>query len=180
MMRKLATLMAAAVLVAAFGFIGTAHAGSGQKSAFALFDGSFDDGDLDNDNQTGALCGIKKGNRRGRGNGNGINLQTKKAFVYYVTVTANDSEDPDVDRVVRVVNLDGDSVLYKIPRNGSFAFTQVAGSGDADAAIRIVADENVSGSVSALGKSGVFCLSCSENGDGDAACDEIIDTDGLP
>ncbi len=95
-------------------------------------------------------------------------------------MTANDSEDPDVDRVVRVVNLDGDSVLYKIPRNGSFAFTQVAGSGDADAAIRIVADENVSGSVSALGKSGVFCLSCSENGDGDEACDEIIDTDGLP
>ena len=174
MMRKLATLTAAAALVAAFGFVGTAHAGSGQKSAFALFNGSSDDGDLDNDNQTGALCGIKKGK------GNSIKLQKKKAFVYYVTVTANDSEDPDVDRVVRVVNLDGDSVLYKIPRNGSFAFTQVAGSGDADAAIRIVADENVSGSVSALGKSGVFCLSCSENGDGDEVCDEIIDTDGLP
>jgi hypothetical protein len=177
-MRKLTTLTAAAALVAAFGFIGIANAGSGQKSAFALFDGSSDDGDLDNDNQTGALCGIKKGNRNG--NGNGINLQIKKAFVYYVTVTANDSEDPEVDRVVRVVNLDGDSVLYKIPRNGSFAFTQVAGSGDADAAIRIVADENVSGSVSALGKSGVFCLSCGENRDGDEACDEIIETDGLP
>lgn len=179
-MRKLTALTAAAALVAAFGFIGIANAGSGQKSAFALFDGS-DVNDLDVDLQTGALCGIKKGRRNGNGNGNGINLQIKKAFVYYVTVTANDSEDPpEVDRVVRVVNLDGDSVVYKIPRNGSFAFTQVAGSGDADAAIRIVADENVSGSVSALGKSGIFCLSCGENGDGDAACDEIIDTDGLP
>ncbi len=79
MMRKLATLMAAAVLVAAFGFIGIANAGSGQKSAFALFDGS-DESDLDADEQTGALCGIAKGKRKGNGNGNGngINLQTKR------------------------------------------------------------------------------------------------------
>lgn len=88
-------------------------------------------------------------------------------------MTADDSE---FDREVTVVNLDGVSVRYKIPLNGSFAFTQVGGAGESDAAIRIVVDKNVSGSVSALGKSGVFCLSCGENGDGDAACDEIIPT----
>ena len=48
MMRKLATLTAAAALVAAFGFVGIANAGSGQKSAFALFNGS-DESDLDAD-----------------------------------------------------------------------------------------------------------------------------------
>ena len=88
-------------------------------------------------------------------------------------MTADDSE---FDREVTVVYLDGVSVSYRIPLNGSFAFTHVGGAGESDAAIRIVVDKNVFGSVSALGKSGIFCLSCGENGDGDAACDAIIPT----
>ncbi len=161
-MRKLTTLTAAAALVAAFGFVGTAHAGNGEKSDFALFDGTNPD-NLDADEQTGALCGIARGNR----------LQLRKSFVYYVTVTA---DDPDVDREVRVVYLDGDFVRYKIPLDGSFAFAQAGGAGEFDAAVRIVVDKNVSGSVSARGKKEVFCLSCDELGDGDAACDAIIPT----
>lgn len=161
-MKKLTALTAAAALVAAIGFVGTAHAGNGEKSDFALFDGT-DVANLDADDQTGAVCGIAKGNK----------LQKKKSFVYYVTVTA---DDETVDREVRVVYLDGDFVRYKIPLNGSFAFAQAGGSGEFDAAIRIVADENVSGSVSARGKSGVFCISCDETGDGDAACDAIVPT----
>ena len=164
-MRKLTALTAAAALVAAFGFVGTAHAGSGEKSDFALFDGT-NPANLDASDETGALCGIGKG-------GNPNRLQNKKSFVYYVTVTA---DDPSVDREVRVVYTDGDFVRYKIPLDGSFAFAQAGGAGEFDAAVRIVADKNVSGSVSARGKKGVFCLSCDELGDGDAFCDSIIPT----
>ncbi len=163
-MRKLTTLTAVAALVAAFGFVGTAK--SGEKSDFALFDGT-NPANLDANDKTGALCGIAKG-----GNPN-KRLLRGKSFVYYVTVTA---DDPSVDREVRVVYTDGDFVRYKIPLDGSFAFAQAGGAGEFDAAIRIVVDKNVSGSVSARGNKGVFCLSCDELGDGDAFCDTIIPT----
>ena len=163
-MRKLTTLTAVAALVAAFGFVGTAK--SAEKSDFALFDGT-NPANLDANDKTGALCGIAK-----KGNPNKP-LQNRKSFVYYVTVTA---DDPSVDREVRVVYTDGDFVRYKIPLDGSFAFAQAGGAGEFDAAIRIVVDKNVSGSVSARGNKGVFCLSCDELGDGDAFCDTIIPT----
>ena len=125
--------------------------------------GWYNPANRDTADQTGALCGVAD---------DGV-LQLEKSFTFYVAVTA---DDPSVEREVRVVFTDGDFVRYKLPLDGSFSFSQAAGSNEFDVAVRLVADKNVSGWVSAQGKSGVFCLSCDELGDGDDFCDLIIET----
>ncbi len=79
---------------------------------------------------------------------------------------------------------DGDTISYPIPGNTSFAFTTAAGGGsigNADIALRLVADEGLRGSVSVRGPKKddkvVFCISCDDPAsgfDGDDACDSII------
>ena len=163
-MSRLATLTAAAALVAAFfGPSTVAHAGGpGGTSDFALFDGT-DPANLTpiNTGTTGVLCVAVDA---------GGNPQIGKSFVFYVSVTNFDS----VDREVRVVFPDTDFVRYKIPVGESFSFSQAAGSNEFDVALRVVADKNVSGYVSAQGKAGILCLSCDVGGDGDAACDAFV------
>ena len=166
-MRKLAILSAAAALAVATTITmiagpGTAVAGGPKGfSDFALFDGTNPD-NLDGDGQTGALCGVAD---------DGV-LQIEKSFTFHVAVTA-DTEDA---KEIKVIFRDGDFVRYKLPTNGSFSLSQAAGSNEFDVALRVVTTANVSGWVSAQGKSGVFCVSCDEEGDTDAFCDLIIPT----
>ena len=164
---KLMTVLAAAVgFVVFFGPWSIAHAGT--KSDFALFDGT-NPLNLDAAGKTGAICGMT--------NKSGDELKPLKSFVYYVTVTVDDAV---VDREIKVVYTDGDFVRYKLTNDQSFSMSQAGGSGVFDAAIRVVADKNVSGSVSIQGKKSffnrVFCVSCDELADGDAFCDTIIPT----
>ncbi len=164
-MRKLGLLTAAAAFAVAATItvvagLGTAVAGGPKGfSDFALFDGT-NPANLGPGGQTGALCGVAD---------DGV-LQLEKSYTFYVAVTADTEEATEV----RVVFTDGDFVRYKLPTNGSFSFSQAAGSNEFDVALRVVADANVSGWVSAQGKAGISCLSCDETGDGDTACDAII------
>lgn len=163
-MRKLFTLTAAAAFAVAatitmIAGLGTAVAGGPKGfSDFALFDGTNGD-NLDTADQTGVICGVAD---------DGV-LQLEKSFTLYVAVTAFTEEATEV----RVVFTDLDFVRYKLPTNGSFSFSQAAGSNEFDVAVRVVADENVAGWVSAQGKSGTFCVSCDDNDD---FCDLIIET----
>ena len=68
------------------------------------------------------------------------------------------------------------SFARRNPLDGAFVFSQVAGAGEFDVAVRIVADKNLSGAMSARGKSGVCCLGRDERADGDVACDAIFPT----
>ena len=167
-MRKLGALTAAAVLAVAatitmIAGLGTAVAGGPKGfSDFALFDGTNPD-NLGPGGQTGALCGVAD---------DGV-LQLEKSYTFHVAVTA-DTGDPTE---IRVVFTDTDFVRYKLPTNGSFSFSQAAGSNEFDVAVRVVADANVAGWVSAQGKSGTFCVSCDDNDD---FCDLIIETADSP
>ncbi len=166
-MRKLFTLTAAAAFAVAATItmgagLGTAVAGGPKGfSDFALFDGTNPD-NLGPGGQTGVICGVAD---------DGV-LQLEKSFTLYVAVTAFTGDPTEV----RVVFTDRDLVRYKLPTNGSFSFSQAAGSNEFDVAVRVVADANVAGWVSAQGKSGTFCISCDEEGDTDAFCDLIIPT----
>ena len=163
-MRKLFTLTAAAAFVVAAAItmiagLGTAVAGGPKGfSDFALFDGT-EPANTD----PGAICGVAD---------EGV-LQLEKSYTLYVAVTADTEEATEV----RVIFTDGDFVRYKLPLDGSFSFSQAAGSNEFDVAVRVVADANVAGWVSAQGKSGTFCVSCDDNDD---FCDLIIETADSP
>ncbi|OGQ82766.1 MAG: hypothetical protein A3F90_06880 [Deltaproteobacteria bacterium RIFCSPLOWO2_12_FULL_60_19] len=81
-----------------------APAAGGQRSDFALFDGTQTD--------TGAACGAKLGSSN-----------NVVPFTYHIAV----SNWSAATRVLRVVYADGDIVRYQIPPNGSFSLTQAAG-----------------------------------------------------
>ncbi len=81
-----------------------APAAGGERSDFALFDGTGGD--------TGAQCGAKLGS-----SGQAV------AFTYHVTVANINAEV----RFLKVVYADGDFVRYPIPPNSSFSFSQAAG-----------------------------------------------------
>lgn len=150
-MRKIALLLAVLALAVPW-----SAANAGDKSDFALFDGTNPD-----NTDPGALCGAGKPN----------DVKKGKSFSYYIAVTNDGASDGEI----RVIYTDGDFVRYKVPQNQSFSLTQAGGGpGGFDKAIRVDADADISGSVSIKGRSQVFCLSCDEDADGDAACDDLI------
>ena len=169
-MRGLVTLTAIVALVFAFG--GVAVADEEQGHDFALFNANGDDL-ADDEDTSGALCSVTNEDQ---------DALVVAPWRWYVSIS-NPTAGP-LSALVRYV--DGDSVSYPIPAGTSFAFTTAAGGGSiafADIALRLVAEEGLSGSVSARGPKDdddgtVFCISCDETApgdfDGDAACDFII------
>ena len=133
-------------------------ANAGEKSDFALFDGT-----NPANTDPGALCGRSKPD----------DLIAGKAFTYYISVTNFGVADAEF----KIIYTDGDFVRYIVPVGESFSMSQAAGGpGGFDAAIRVDADADIAGSVSAkgLGKKKIFCLSCDEGADGDIGCDAVI------
>jgi len=98
-------------LLLIFAFTAQSHAApaaGGERSDFALFDGT-----NPIDVEFGAQCGAKLGN-----SGQAV------AFTYYVTV----SNWSTVTKVLRVLYADGQEMArYQIPAGTSFAFSQAAG-----------------------------------------------------
>ena len=102
-------------------------ASGGQRSDFALFDGTNAD-----DPDAGAQCGARGA-----------------AFTYYIAVS-NFSNDT---AILRVTYADGDLVRFNIPALSSFSLTQAAGgTADVDDVISVTSETPgaLAGSVSAL------------------------------
>ena len=141
----------------------TVASADGEKSDFALFDGT---NPVNASPNTGAVCSVKK---------------AKKAFTYHVAVTNYGTAG-----VVRIKYADGDQVDYKIPVDGSFSFSQAAGSkGGADRAVRVCGANGaiLVGSMSALGEHDdgekLSCVSCdADGGVGNTACTAIVTPPG--
>ncbi len=148
-------------IVLLFGLPTVASAGS--KSSFALFDGT----NPANQPDSGAVCSaneVKKGK----------DVKKDKAFTYHVAVTNHGGAG-----FVRITYFDGDFVQYKIPVDGSFSFSQAAGSkGGADRAVRVSNGGSAAvlvGSMSAIGdEEKPSCTSCDADDAGDAGCDDIV------
>ncbi len=168
-MRRLVTLTAIVAFVFAFGAVAVADEEEGHD--FALFDASGDN--LGPSGTSGALCSVTNEDQ---------DALVVAPWRWYVSIS-----NPTAGSLsAKVLYVDGDSVSYPIPAGTSFAFTTAAGGGSigfADIALRLVAEEGLSGSVSARGPKDsddatVFCISCDETApgdfDGDAACDTII------
>ena len=153
-MKKFALVSAVMVLLAPW-----TVANAGQKSAFVLFDGV----NVAN-TDAGAVCGRKSP----------TDLVANKAFAYYISVTNDNVAAADF----RVIYTDASFETYNVEPGESFNMSQVAGGPDGiDSAIRVDADLDIHGSVSALklnGKGGIFCLDCDEDADGDIGCDAVI------
>lgn len=142
----------------------TVASADGTKSDFALFDGTNPANASPN---TGAVCQAK----------------AKRAFTYHVAVTNYGTAG-----VVRIRYADGDQVDYKIPVDGSFSFSQAAGSkGGADRAVRVCGANGaiLVGSMSALSEhdegAKLSCVSCDDptnGGVGDTACTAIVTPPG--
>lgn len=176
-MRKFLTLTAAAALAVAFVFAaGPAKAKPPDAhpadlgSDFATFDANGDN--LGPGGTSGGLCSVTNA---------AADALVVAPWRWYVSIA--NSTGGALSATVKY--FDGDTVSYPIPGNSSFAFTTAAGGGsigNADIALRLVADEGLRGSVSVRGqKKGdkfVFCISCDETApgafDGDTNCDTII------
>jgi len=130
------------------------------RSDFALFDGT-NPANLDLSGKTGAICGVSNKQQTA--------LVPGKSFTYNVAVTNDGSGGLEC----KVIYTDLDFIRVKIPLGASFSFSQAAGSNAVDAAVRLDCAQNVSGSMSAQGPNGLFCVSCDAN---DAFCDAIIKT----
>jgi hypothetical protein len=122
---------------------------------FALFDGT----NPANQPDAGAVCFARRG----------------RPFLYHLAVTNHASGE---DGFVRVTYADGDFVQFPIAANGSFGFSQAAGSrGGADRAVRISNGGSGASLVGVLSATNARCASCdavSEGGIGDAGCDAIV------
>ena len=178
-MRKLLTITTAAAFAAMFVFAaGPAKAKPPDAhpadlgSDFALFDAN--GANLGPDGTSGGLCSVTNA---------AATALVVAPWRWYVSIA--NSTAGLLSAKVRYV--DGDSISYPIPAHSSFAFTTAAGGGSigfADIALRLVAEEGLSGSVSARGPKDsddatVFCISCDDPPfnppfDGDVACDFII------
>ena len=160
---KRALIVAALSVGLAAGFANVAIADDDdddRRSAFALFDAT-NPANQDLNGRSGVVCGVSNKNQTA--------LVPRKSFTYHVAVT----NFGGVPLECKVIYTDLDFVRYKIPSDTSFSFSQAAGSGFFDAAVRLECDANVSGSVSVQGPKRVFCVSCDAN---DLFCDLIIAT----
>ncbi len=126
------------------------------NSDFALFDGT----NPANQPFSGVVCGAGA---------------AKKLNSTFFTYNISASNFGTSTAVLRVIFNDGDIARYQIPAGQSFSVSQAAGSNTADAAIRVVIenDGQLAGEVSAQGPK-VFCLGCDADSAGDAACDAVI------
>jgi hypothetical protein len=116
----LAALIAATMTQAGYAQTSSRGGSAGARTDFALFDGT-DPAAL----EVGAACGAR------RASGEAI------PFTYFVTVS-NWSLSA---QVIRVRYNDNDFARYQIPPNGSFSFTEAAGSTTGvDDVIRVVAE----------------------------------------
>jgi hypothetical protein len=89
-------------------------AAGGQRSDFALFDGT-----NASDPDAGVSCGARISGENGNGNGNSSAI----AFTYSVAVS-NFSNDV---AFLRITYADGDLVRFAVPANSSFSLNQSAG-----------------------------------------------------
>jgi len=97
---------------------------------------------------------------------------SRNPFTYYVTV-ANWGSDGEV----RITYRDGDFIRFPIAAGASFSFSQAAGSGTADRAVRVSnggSPAQLAGSMSAITQGRVLCISCDADSSGDAGCDRAV------
>lgn len=138
MTRRLTLGIVVSVVMLGFSVIpaSAAPAAGGQRSDFALFDGTDP-----TSGETGVACGATLGNSK-----------NQIAFTYFVTV----SNWSDTLKIIKVLYADGvEQARYQIPPHTSFSFSQAAGgTAGVDDAIRVFAEgptpSGLAGSMSML------------------------------
>jgi hypothetical protein len=148
--------LAASSTASAPAFAGGGH-GEGRRSTdFALFDGT-----NPANTEPGVVCFAE---RRRPG-----------PWVLHVGVSSFGGTE------FRAIYRDGDFVRYQVPTGTSFSLSEAAGRNQDNVAIRIdntndAGPSGLAGSVSAEGLNGikVTCISCDNDADGPALCDQIV------